>query len=219
MAMEPTAERLQLQPDDLRWAAHVCAEALGPALDRDWRTPAGDLEWDAYTTLDHVVDALGYYAIHLATRATTEVPFATRSTVMAEPRAGAGSLMAGLQAMSAVLADVARAAPKGTRAYHDYGLADADGLIAIGCDEIMVHTDDLARGFGLAWQPPEALCRRVLARLFPWAPSVGDPWSTLLWANGRIALVGHPRLGPDWAWQAAPLSEWDGTIRKIPSLS
>jgi hypothetical protein len=30
-----------------------------------------------------------------------------------------------------------------------------------------------------------------------------------------MVLPSHPRLEPDWAWQSAPLSEWDGTSRKI----
>jgi hypothetical protein len=124
-------------------------------------------------------------------------------------------LVVGLEAMAAVLGDVARAAPSGARAFHPNGMADAEGFIAIGCDEMLVHADDLARAFGLSWQPPEGLCWRILARLFPWAPAGEDAWSTLRWANGRTALAGHPRLGPDWAWQSAPLSEWDGTIRKI----
>src|SRR5262249_29405899 len=157
--------------------------------------------WDAYTTLDHVVAAMGYYAVHLATRATVEVPFVTRSLVWADRRVPAASLVKGLEAMAAVLADVARAAPSGARGYHQYGLADVEGFIAIGCDEILVHADDVTRGFGLAWQPPEELCRRILARLFPWAPTGDVPWSTLRWANGRTALAGYARLEPDWAWQ------------------
>jgi hypothetical protein len=222
MMAKPTDERPRLEPDDLRWAARACAEALAPALDRDWRVRAGELDWDAYTTLDHVVGAMGFYAVNLAMRATVEVPFVTRSLasdlISADPRVPATRLVAALEAMAAVLADVARAAPAGARGWHGYGLADVEGFIAMGCDEILVHTDDMARGLGLTWQPPEEeLCRRILARLFPWAPAAEEPWSTLRWANGRTALAGHPQLGPDWAWQSAPLSEWDGSIRKTVS--
>jgi hypothetical protein len=150
MTANPTDERLD--PGDLRWAARACAEALAPALDRDWRVRAGDLDWDAYTTLDHVVGALGYYAVNLAMRATVEVPFVTRSLtdelISADPRVPASRLMTALEAMAAVLADVARAAPSQARGYHPDGLADVEGFIAIGCDEILVHADDIARGFG-----------------------------------------------------------------------
>ena len=41
-----------------------------------------------------------------------------------------------------------------------------------------------------------------------------DPWSALRWANGRIALPDRERLGPDWGWWCAPLSAWDGTVKK-----
>jgi hypothetical protein len=114
---KPTDERLRLEPDDLRWAARMCAEGLAAALDRDWRVRAGDLDWDAYTTLDHVVGALGYYSVNLAMRATVEVPFVTRTLaremISADPRVPASRLVAALEAMAAVLADVARAAPSG----------------------------------------------------------------------------------------------------------
>ena len=220
MMAKPTDGRPRIEPDDLRSAAQACADALAPALDRDWRIRAGDLEWDTYTTLDHLVEAMGYYGIQLATRSTADVPFVTRP-LATDPRVlrvPAASLVAGLQALAAVLIEVARAAPPGARAYHSYGLmADTEGFIAMACNEILVHTDDLARGFGLAWQPADALCQQILARLFPWAPAGEDGWSTLRWANGRMALAGHPRLGPDWAPYPAPLSEWDGTIQKAPT--
>ncbi|WP_445186008.1 hypothetical protein ACTXG6_01835 [Pseudonocardia sp. Cha107L01] len=37
------------------------------------------------------------------------------------------------------------------------------------------------------------LCDRVLARLFPGAPTDPDRWRTLLWATGRAELPEHPR--------------------------
>ncbi len=206
----------QLRTDDLRLAARVCAQALTPAVDRDWRVRAGDLEWDAYATLDHVIDALGFYAAHLAARATSHLPFETCSLVSGRARVPAASLLAALEALAAVLADVVSVAPPTARAYHPWGLADPVGFVAMGCDEMLIHTDDVARGFGLAVHPPEDLCRRVVARLFPWAPAAEDAWPVLRWANGRTALAGQARLGPDWAWQCAPLAEWDGTIKKVP---
>ncbi len=45
-----------------------------------------------------------------------------------------------------------------------------------------------------------------------WTPA-GDPWTTLLWCNGRVALPDHARLS-DWLWHPAPLSAWDGTRRR-----
>ena len=214
MSANPPDERSQLTPDDLRWAAQLVAEALAPALDRDWHVRAGDLDWDVYMTLDHVVDDMGYYAVHIATRAAGPVPFLTRSVLAGDPRVPAANLLAAVQATVAVLADVVTAVPREQRIYHAWGRSDVEGIIAMACDEILIHGDDVTRGFGLEWQPPEALCRRVLARLFPWAPVGIDIWSALRWANGRTALQGYPRLGPDWRWQAAPIAEWDGEIKK-----
>jgi hypothetical protein len=83
----------------------------------------------------------------------------------------------------------------------------------MGCAEILLHTDDIVRGIGDPFQAPEALCRRVVARLFPWAPTDVDGWSALKWASGRLTLSGRDPAPTDWAWHASPVSEWDGTIK------
>lgn len=119
-----------------------------------------------------------------------------------------------VESLAAVLARVAEATLPGVRAYHPAGMADAEGFIAMGCDEILVHADDIAQGLGVGWEAPSDLCARVLARLFPWAPTDASPWRALRWANGRTALAGRERLGPDWWWHPAPLDEWDGSARR-----
>jgi hypothetical protein len=113
-----------------------------------------------------------------------------------------------------VLAEVARAAPPGLRAFHPAGMADVCGWIAMGCEEILLHTDDIARGLRMLYRPTDNLSARILARLFPWAPADIDPWDSLRWATGRAALPERERLGPDWYWHCPPLSEWDGTTTK-----
>ena len=65
--------------------------------------------------------------------------------------------------------------------------------------------DDIARGFGVTFAPTESLCRCMVNRLFPWAPSEVDAWPALLWANGRRSLPGHARVGAPWTWRCAPL--------------
>lgn len=37
----------------------------------------------------------------------------------------------------------------------------------MGCVEVLVHGEDVARHLGLSLDPPRDLCARVLARLFP----------------------------------------------------
>ena len=93
-------------------------------------------------------------------------------------------------------------------------MADVSGWIGMGCEEILLHTDDIARGLGLSYRPPHDLAARILARLFPWAPADVDPLDSLRWAAVRAALPDRERLGPDWYWHCLPLMEWDGTITK-----
>jgi hypothetical protein len=89
------------------------------------------------------------------------------------------------------------------------GMADPSGFAAMACDEMLIHTDDAARGLGLAFSPRHDLAELVLRRLFPWVPVDADPWPLLRWANGRIALGGRARL-EGWVWHCAPLDEWNG---------
>ena len=200
----------ELAPEDLLTAARVCQETLQPGLDRDWSVKAGDLEWDCRRTLDHIVDTLVLYAAYLASRGTERLSPPRNG----DPSASPAQLLATVAAAAAVLAEVARAAPPGRRAFHPAGMADVSGWIGMGCEEILLHTDDIARGLRLPCRPPDELCSRVRARLFPWAPADVDPWDSLGWAAGRAALPDRERLGPDWYWHCPPLSEWDGTIKK-----
>jgi hypothetical protein len=120
---------------------------------------------------------------------------------------------------AAVLGAVATAASQEARTVHVFGRPDAEGCVAMGCIEMLVHTDDVAQGLGVRFAPPADIVRQVLARLFPWAPTDTDPWLTMQWATGRADLPGHARVGPDWAWFASPLSEWDGEIKTRASYA
>jgi hypothetical protein len=200
----------ELKPGDLLRAAGICQTTLEPALDRDWSVRAGDLEWDCRRTLDHIVDTLFLYTAYLASRANGRLTPPRNGDLTATP----AQLLPLVDAATAVLADVARAAPEGMRAFHPAGMADVSGWIGLGCEEILLHTDDIAQGLGVSFRPPDELAARVTARLFPWAPSDADPWAALRWAAGRAALPDRERLGPDWYWHCAPLTEWDGTIKK-----
>ena len=199
-----------LDADDLSETAAICRRTLEPALDRDWDAPAGDLEWSCRRTLDHVADALLFYAAHMSARATARLTPLRNG----DPARSPAELLTVVETAAAVLAEVVRAAPAGTRAFHPAGMADPEGFVAMACEEILIHTDDIAHGLGLDFQPPDALTARVLARLFPWAPTNVEPWAALRWASGRTALPDRARLGPEWYWHCAPLAEWDGTIKK-----
>ena len=197
-------------PDDLLKAAAICQETLRPALGRDWSVLARDMEWDCRRTLDHVVDTLFFYAAYLASRATARLSPPRNG----DPKATPEALLGTVGVAAAVLAEVARAAPAGTRAFHPAGMADVSGWMALGCEEILLHTEDIAQALGVPYRPPDELSARIAARIFPWTPDEADPWDALRWAAGRIALPDRERLGPDWYWHCAPLAEWDGTIRR-----
>ena len=201
--MERIMAESELAPDDLLLAARVCREALTPGLGRDWGVPAGDLEWDCRRTLDHIVDALCLYIAYFASRATGRLQPPRNGNPDATPEA----LVEQVDAAATVLAEL-------TRAFHPAGLADVSGWIGLGCEEILLHTDDIAQGLRLPFRPPDELAARVLTRLFPWAPADGDPWAALRWAAGRAALPDRARLGPDWYWHCAPLTEWNGEIAR-----
>ena len=195
-------------PEDVRAAAAVCREALSGVVDLDWSGLAGGLEWSCRQTLEHIPGTQIFYASQLAFAAQDRLP----RTGSGRDQLTAAELLLTVEVNAAILEHVLRAAPASARSFHSAGMADPSGFAAMGCDEILIHTADIAAGFEIDFRPPEDLCSRVLARLFPWAPTDVGHWESLLWANGRIAL---PGLGPqdeNWRWHCAPLSEWDGRI-------
>jgi hypothetical protein len=208
-SLPPSGAMQSLQPDDVRVAAQVSYELLEPMSGADWTRRAGDLDWDCRRTLEHLVYALDHYSLFLATPSRESPPRARNSY----PDLSNGELLVIMQRRAAVLAAVAAAAAPAARGFHTMGSPDPAGYVAMACTEMLVHTSDISRGQGMDYQPPEALCRRVTARLFPWAPADVAPWPALQWATGRLDLPGRGRTPANWAWHASPLAEWDGTVK------
>ena len=200
---------MSVTPDDVRTAARYCATTVTDTGELAWTAPAGDLDRTCRDTLDHIVSTMTFYASQLANEAPARLPPLRKHDLTASVADTLELVVSG----AAVLAAVARASEPDARAFHPAGMADPEGFLAMGCDEILVHTGDIADGLGIAVEPPADLCARVVARLFPWAPTDTAPWPTLLWANGRAPLGDRDRLDADWAWHCAPLSDWDGTVR------
>ncbi|MEX1007729.1 MAG: maleylpyruvate isomerase N-terminal domain-containing protein [Acidimicrobiia bacterium] len=198
-----------LLPDDIVEAANHVAATLAPATDADWSVPAGRLDWDVRTTVLHSASAVTYYSGHLASQTTTWLPLILDMAIDATNE----QVLRLLPATARMLAIVAAGSPGTARAYHEGGMADVSGFLAMAVDEVIVHGADAAAGLGLAYDPPEPLARKVLDRLFPWAPRDTPTWLTLLWSNGRASLPGQPDRPQNWGWQCAPLDEWDGEIR------
>jgi hypothetical protein len=194
--------------DDLRLAAQIVADALMPVVDTaDWSTTAVPTNWSCRDTLDHVANALCVYATTLA----TEMPHKRRHHPRnGDQTASPDALLEIVPAFAAVLGAVAESAGPEARAFHPAGMADRDGFVAMGCDELLVHAADIAASLAVEFTPSTELAARVVKRLFPWAPTDTDPWATLLWSNGRAPLGERERLSPDWWWHCAPLAEWQG---------
>lgn len=213
-----TAARSPVTADDLDLAVRLTVSTLrqvvSSASSADWDGRAGALEWTCWETVEHLSDDLFAYAVQLGPRTPpldSDVPFlwwrrrpgGPYNAVHADRAAGPTGLLRVLEASGALLVAMVRTTPSQVRAHHSFGASDPEGFAAMGVVETLVHTHDLAAGLGLAWTPPADLCARALARLFPDAPQDTDRWQTLLWATGRAALPGRPRL-TSWRWHGTP---------------
>jgi len=186
-------------------AVQVCVATLSPAIDADWTVPAMYLTWSCRETLDHISDALSTQAGRLATAATVQ----QRRFRNGDPTASIADLIYAVEIGAAMLGVIADAVPSETRAFHRMGMADPEGYLAMGCEEILGHTWDIAQGLGVAMIVRGELAAPIVHRLFPWAPVHCGDWDALLWCTNRIALPDRERIGA-WGWWAAPRAEWPG---------
>lgn len=195
-----------MQGRDVRDATAAVVDALTPAAGVDWSVAVPHLEWSAARTAAHCASGLLWYAASLARR--TE-----RRTVLPPIRCDVppAELLETIEQAGGLLAFTVDAAPPDARGFHPRGMADASGFAAMGCDELLVHAWDVAQALDLDLRPGGALAARTLDRIFPWVPHEPDPWTALLWTNGRLDLPSRPRPNP-WRWHCAPLQEWDGAI-------
>jgi uncharacterized protein (TIGR03083 family) len=192
--------------DDLDAAVSTTVTTLRRATGRDWSVPAGALEWDCWHTAEHIGDCLLSYAGQLVAQPTTRF---VRFVVNADTDAAPAEVLEFAEAGGRILVATVRACSPQVRGWHPTGMADPEGFAGMGCVEALVHGHDIAQGLGLALDPPREVCTRVLARLFPHAVADLadlDPWMALLWATGRIALPGRPRVA-HWRWHGAPPDE------------
>jgi uncharacterized protein (TIGR03083 family) len=197
----------RMDGSNLLQTARVSATFLNRALELDWDRPIPDMTWSVREVVAHISEVLLWYSTDLSA-GNCEL---STMDLKVRPTEPPDQLVQTLTAFSTTLALVVDGVPPGQRGWHPDGLADATGFAAMGCDEILVHTYDAARGLGLEFEPFEVFSQPVLSRLFPWAPKDVDPWEGLLWANGRVELPDRPRQ-THWHRHPAPLDEWDGTV-------
>jgi hypothetical protein len=130
-------------------AASECQAFLGGTLERDWTRPIPDMDWTVSQAVAHIGEGLLWYATDLATgpRELSAMDLRLR------PETVPADLVAVLGSYAMVLARVIDGAAPGARGWHPAGLADASGFAAMACDELLVHTDDAARGLGHCVRP------------------------------------------------------------------
>jgi len=200
----------RVRPDHVVNAAELAAAALATHEGADWSVRAGDLDWDVEATVVHFVGALTKETLYLASRSTRFI-----AVSMGKFReATHDELVRSIVPAARAVANTAAASPRGALAYHNTGMTDAEGYLAMACGEVLVHTWDACRGLGTEFPGSDDIAAAVLARMFPWLelPPNEGPWRTLLWALGRIALADRPRLEADGLpGLREPLDGWDGT--------
>lgn len=197
----------RVRPEHVVRAAEVAVAALRPHVAADWSAQAGVLDWDVETTVVHIVGALTKESLYLASRSTRFIAVSLGKFRQATPSELVDSIVPAAHA----LANVARSTPRGALAYHSTGMTDAEGYLAMGSTEVLVHTWDACCGLGVDFEGPADLSSAILARTFPWVDLGEDPWRTLLWALGRPEPGGDP-LPPDGLpGLRTPLEQWDGT--------
>lgn len=191
--------------DDVRAAGAACQEALAAVVGEDWSAPVPGLRFTVASVTAHAAEGPLWYALDFWGGPEDDAAF----DLKVKKDASNAALLVSLRSAAEVCAASVDAGPPGMRGFHPDGAADASGFAAMACDELLVHTDDAARGLGVRFAPDARLAERVLARLFPWHEPGADPWQTLLWANGRVDLPDRPSQ-QGWQWHCAPLAEWDG---------
>ncbi|MFZ0667946.1 MAG: maleylpyruvate isomerase N-terminal domain-containing protein [Acidimicrobiales bacterium] len=194
------------EAQQVRRVAEECAQFLAGVSGENWSRPIDGMTWTVAKAVAHEAGALLWYASDLSSGMPELSTMEAKIKVESEP----ADLIRTVVSNANLLACVMESSGSEARGYHPAGIADAAGFGAMGCDEMLIHTDDAAHGLRCEFSPPRDLAQETLRRLFPWAPDDVDPWLALKWANGRIELEGRDRLSK-WSWHCAPLEEWDGT--------
>ncbi|MFG3442989.1 maleylpyruvate isomerase N-terminal domain-containing protein [Nonomuraea sp. NPDC047897] len=183
-------------------AAHVLP-LMEKGLDQDWSRPAGETDWSLRELIDHItLGVMGYAGLLVARPADRYIALRTGN----DPHAPVAECLESITIAATLLSHTVRATGPEVRAHHPWGTSDRTGFAAMGAVEILVHAHDMTRTLGFDWTPPDDLAEPVVERLFPAAPAGHAPGRTLLWACGRVALPGLPRL-PRGGWQ------WSGEVR------
>ncbi|MFI5561868.1 hypothetical protein ACIA2T_21540 [Amycolatopsis japonica] len=196
---------MTVTPGDLDAAITSVVGELRQVSGRDWSAASGTGDLNAWRTAEHLGDCLISYAGLLIARPST--PRFVCFESVADQAATPSEMLEFVTVAGGILVATLRTVDPDVRAYHPSGRADLEGFAGMGCIEVLVHGEDMARGLEVTLDPPRDVCSRVLARMFPDVDVTGvDPWTALLWATDRTELPGRPsRAG--WQWRGTPLDD------------
>ena len=185
--------------DDFDALAELVIDSWVAGAGEDWNAPAGTLDWSCAFTADHTIDCIFSYALFLGSRKTDGYP--NFGELHANPGAGPADMVDGLRAVCTMLSATIRVAPPDARAVIWLKPTVATGspqdFAARGGLELILHAHDVASGLGVAFDPPQALCRRLwnatLTRSHAHVvqPS-DDAWADLLTRSGRTVADRGP---------------------------
>ena len=178
--------------DDFDEVARLVLEAWEAAADRDWSVPAGTLEWSCLDTADHTIDCVFSYALFLGSRKQDDYP--NFGELHANPGAGATDMVEGLRAVCNMLSATIRCTPPDVRAViwlrPEVATGSPQDFASRGALELILHAYDTTTGLGVAFDPPQDLCRRLwdaTASRHGTTPldATDDAWADLLVRSGR----------------------------------
>jgi hypothetical protein len=165
----------------------------------DWHRTAGDLDWTVRRTAGHLVDAMAWNALQLASGLNRHVRVDSVPPTGATP----GEVIEAIRAAARLLRAAVDTSAPDSRSWHQFGTTDPGGVLAAGLAELLVHGEDITRGLRLAWSPDVAIVVAVQERLMPQAAGDHDPWAGFLAAHGRS--VGDATLvSSTWTWDMTP---------------
>ncbi len=194
-------------------AAALTPLAAVPDQDPGWEQLAVPTPWPADRALQHITDALLYYAGHVARRADRRLP-PLRTESFAPPSELLDNVCTAAHVLTGLLRDLGTG-----RAWHPSGHADAAGWTGMAVTEILVHGHDVASVLGVELPLPVQVCARTVARVFPWMPTTTVAADQLLLATtGRLNVDGLVH-DPNWWWHSPPLAEWNGQPSRRPARS
>jgi uncharacterized protein (TIGR03083 family) len=133
----------------VRRTARDCVSFLRASMDGDWNASVPGLDFSITEVVAHAAETCLWYAIDLAAAGKDLKSVEHRVKTDTSP----ADVVDTLAAYAEVVAAVIEPAPGTARGFHPFGMADPSGFAAMACDEMLIHTDDAARGLGLAFHP------------------------------------------------------------------